>query len=196
MEERSMERTVAETATKLTYEDYLLFPDDDGLRHEILDGEHYVSASPNLRHQTVLMNLYRPLDVFVRPARLGRLFPVAIDVLLAKHDIVVPDLLFVRAERAGMFTAANLPGAPDLVVEVLSPSGRKRDEVIKRDRYEKTGVGEYWLIDPEAETVKVFRLAGERYGRPLLLSLHDGDSLTTPLLPGLEIPLAVVFADE
>ena len=190
-----MERTVAETATKLTYEDYLLFP-DDGLRHEILDGEHYVSPAPNIRHQDVVMNLYRALYAFIRPSRLGRLFCVAVDVLLAKHDIVVPDLIFVRAERAAMFTPANLQGSPDLAVEVLSPSGRKRDEVIKRDRYEKTGVAEYWLVDHEAETVKVFRLEGGRYGRPQLLSLPDGDSLTTPLLPGLEIPLAVVFEDE
>lgn len=191
-----MERTMAETATKLTYEDYLLFPDDDGLRHEILDGEHYVSPMPNVRHQTVVQNVYRVLDALVHPSRLGRLFCVGLDVLLSKHDIVVPDLLFVRAERAGMFTAANLPGAPDLAVEVLSPSGRKRDEVIKRDRYEQTGVAEYWLIDPKAETIKVFRLVDGRYGRPQLLSLRDSDSLTTPLLPGLEIPLAVVFADE
>ena len=150
-----MERTMAETATKLTYEDYLLFPDDDGLRHEILDGEHHVSPSPNVRHQTVLQNLHRELDAFVRPRRLGKLFCVAIDVLLGKHDVAVPDLLFVRTERVGMFTAANCQGAPDLLVEVLSPSGRKRDEVIKRDRYEQTGVAEYWVVDPEAETVKV-----------------------------------------
>ena len=189
-----MEHDVAITATKLTYEDFVRFP-DDGLRHEILDGDHHVSPSPSLWHQTVLQNLYRELDEFIRPRRLGRLFCVAVDVVLAPHDIVVPDLLFVSAERAGMFTAANLQGAPDLLVEVLSPSGRKRDEVIKRDRYEQTGVREYWLVDPEAETVKVFRREGERYGRPLLLSLRDGDALTTPLLPELSIALATVFAE-
>ena len=190
-----MERTVAETATKLTYEDYLLFP-DDGLRHEILDGEHFVSPSPNLRHQIVIMNLFRALDTFVRGSRIGRLFFAPVDVLLSRHDVVVPDLLFVRSERFDLFTAANVQGSPDLLVEVLSPSGRKRDEVIKRDRYERTGVAEYWLVDPEVETVKVFRLEGGRYGRPQLLSLRDGDSLTTPLLPSLEVPLADVFADE
>ncbi|HEV8238983.1 MAG TPA: Uma2 family endonuclease [Thermoanaerobaculia bacterium] len=189
-----MEHSVATTAAKLTYEDFVGFP-NDGLRHEILDGEHYVSPSPNPRHQTVLLNLYRALDAFIHPRRLGRLFCVAIDVLLAEHDVVVPDLLFVRSERMGIFTAANCQGAPDLLVEVLSPSGRKRDEVIKRDRYEKTGVAEYWLVDPDAETVKVFRRDGERYGRPELLSLHQGDSLTTALLPDLVIPLAAVFEE-
>ena len=186
---------MATTATKLTYEDLLRFPEDDGLRHEILDGEHFVSPSPSLWHQKVLQNLYRKLDAFIRPRRMGELFCVAIDVVLGQHDIVVPDLLFVRAERVDVFTAANCQGAPDLLVEVLSPSGRKRDEVIKRDRYERNDVGEYWLVDPDAETVKVFRLEGERYGRPQLLSLRDGDALTTPLLPGLEVPLAAVFEE-
>lgn len=189
-----MEHSVATTAAKLTYEDLLRFPEDDGLRHEILDGEHFVRPSPSCWHQKVLQNLYRELDAFIRPRRMGELFCVAIDVVLGQHDVVVPDLLFVGAERVDMFTAANCQGAPDLVVEVLSPSGRKRDEVIKRDRYEQTGVGEYWLVDPEAETVKILRFEGERYGRPQLLSLREGDALTTPLLPDLAIPLAAVFA--
>jgi Uma2 family endonuclease len=190
-----MERTVAESATKLTYEDLLQFPDDDGLRHEILDGEHFVSPSPNLRHQTVLMNLFRRIDPFVRERRPAKLFVACVDVVLAPHDVVVPDLLFVSAERVAMLTPANVQGSPDLLIEILSPSGRKRDEVIKRDRYEVNGVAEYWLVDPEVETVKVFRLDGGRYGRPQLLSLRDGDALTTPLLLGLEIPLAVVFEE-
>jgi Uma2 family endonuclease len=195
MEGRSMEHSVATTA-KLTYEDFLQFP-DDGQRHEILDGEHYVSAAPNVRHQVVLANLFRAFDGFVHSRRLGRLFFAPLDVLLSVHDIVEPDLLYVRADKKALITAANVQGAPDLLIEVLSPSGRKRDEVIKRDRYEKNGVAEYWLVDPEAETVKVFRREGKpaRYGRPQLLSLREGDALTTPLLPGLEIPLAVVFED-
>lgn len=189
-----MEHSVATTAARLTYEDLLQTP-DDGLRHEILDGEHFVSAAPNVRHQVVLANLYRALDAFVRARGLGWVLFAPLDVLLSEHDVVEPDLLFVSAQRSGLLAVANVQGAPDLLIEVLSPSGRKRDEVIKRDRYEKTGVGEYWLVDPEAETVKVFRLEGERYGRPQLLSLHQGDSLTTPLLPGLVIPLATVFEE-
>lgn len=189
-----MEHSVATTAAKLTYEDFLQLP-DDGLRHEILDGEHFVSAAPNVRHQVVLVNLLMALHAFVKPRQLGRVFVAPLDVLLSPHDVVEPDLLFVRAERSGLITTANVQGAPDLLIEVLSPAGRKRDEVIKRDRYEQTGVAEYWLVDPEAETVKVFRREGERYGRPQLLTLRDGDVLTTPLLPELVIPLATVFAE-
>jgi Uma2 family endonuclease len=190
-----MARGMASNATKLTYEDFVLFP-DDGRRHEIIDGEHFVTPSPARRHQRVLRNLTLVLVPFVREARLGEVLFAPFDVVFTRHDVVEPDLLYISAERSGVLTEANVQGAPDLVVEVLSPSSRRQDEVLKRDLYERGGVAEYWLVDPDAETVKVFRL-GEvgRFGRPLLLSLRDGDSLSTPLLPRLEISLAAVFAD-
>jgi Uma2 family endonuclease len=187
------------SATKLTYEDFVLFP-DDGKRHELIDGEHFVTPSPNRRHQTVLVNLTGILLPIVRKRRLGHLYFAPFDVVFTRHDVVEPDLLFISAARSAVLTDANVQGAPDLVVEVLSPSSRRQDEVLKRDLYERGGVAEYWIVDPEAETVKVFRLAeGEaevsRFARPLLLTLREGDALATPLLPGLEIPLSAVFED-
>jgi Uma2 family endonuclease len=195
MEGGTMAReTMAAGATKLSYEDFLLFP-EDGKRHELIDGEHYVSASPNLWHQIVSKNLFRALDAFVRERRLGDVFYAPVDIVLSWHDVVVPDLLFVSQANLEILEAKNIKGPPDLLVEIVSPSNRRNDEVLKRDLYERQGVEEYWLVDPEAETVKVFRREGERYGRPSLLSLRDGDALTTPLLPDFELPLAVVFAE-
>ena len=190
---------MAGSATKLTYEDFVLFP-DDGKRHELIDGEHFVTPSPNRRHQACLRNLARGLDAFVHERRLGQVFFAPFDVVFTRHDVVEPDLLFIGTARSNVLTEANVQGAPDLVVEVLSPSSRRQDEVLKRDLYERGGVAEYWLVDPDAETVKVFRLeesepGTSRFGRPLLLTLRDGDALSTPLLPGLEIPLAAVFED-
>ena len=186
---------MAGSATKLTYDDFVRFP-DDGKRHELIDGEHFVTPSPNRRHQWVLQNLYRSLDLVVRERGLGRVFLAPFDVVLTPVDVVEPDLLYISAERSDILTAANVQGAPDLVVEVLSPSGRRQDEVLKRDLYERGGVSEYWIVDPEAETVKVFR-RGERgrFDRPLLLTLRDADAVSTPLLPGLEVPLAAVFEE-
>jgi Uma2 family endonuclease len=186
---------MASSATKLTYEDFVLFP-DDGKRHELIDGEHFVTPSPNRRHQWVLQNLTTLLVPFVRERRLGRVFFAPFDVVFTPHDVVEPDLLYISAERSGILTEANVQGAPDLVVEVLSPSGRRQDELLKRDLYERGGVAEYWIVDPEAETLKVFRRGEDGgFGRAQLLTLRDGDALSTPLLPGLEVPLVAVFED-
>lgn len=189
-----MGRTVAQTAPKLTYDDFVLFP-DDGKRHELIDGEHYVSPSPNVRHQRVLRRLSMLLQSFVEAHRLGEIFFAPLDVVFTLHDVVEPDLIFVSNARASILTAANLQGAPDLVVEVLSPSNRRYDEVRKRGLYERAEVGEYWIVDPEADTVKVYRRDGDQFGRPALLSAGDADRLTSPLFPGLEIALADVLAE-
>ncbi len=189
-----MGESVAQSATKLTYDDLVLFP-EDGKRHELIEGEHFVTPSPNVRHQEIGQNVFRILDGFVRERRLGKVFGFPVDVVLTRHDVVVPDVQFLSKDRLEILTAANLGGPPDLAVEILSPSGRRRDEVLKRDLYERAGVAEYWLVDPEAEAVKVFARDGGRYGRPRLLALRESDVLSTPLLPGLEIPLAAVFAE-
>ena len=187
-----MARTMPASTTKLTYEDFLLFP-DDGKRHELIDGEHFVTPSPDVRHQRVLRHLSSWLDRFAAEHGLGEVFFAPLDVLLSEHDVVEPDLLFVATDRSAIVTPANVRGAPNLVLEVLSPASRGRDEVLKRALYERTGVDEYWLVDPEAETVKVFRRQGDRHARPMLLAVHEGDVLATPELPGIEIPLQAIF---
>jgi Uma2 family endonuclease len=194
MEEPTMGRTVAQSAPKLTYDDLALFP-DDGKRHELIDGVHFVTPAPNTRHQRIVIHLAVALETFARAHGLGKVFVAPYDVVFSRHDVVEPDLIFVSAARAAVLTAAHAAGAPDLVIEILSPSTRRRDEMLKRDLYEARGVAEYWLIDPEAETVKVLRREEERFGRARLLSLRDGDLLETALLPGLELPLATVFED-
>lgn len=124
---------------------------------------------------------------------LGLVLPAPVDVVLSEHDVVEPDLVFISRERRDRITEANIQGAPDLVVEVLE-STRRRDEITKRHLYERHGVREYWLVDPELETVKVWR-AGERgFERRAELSLERGDSLTTPVIPGLELPLSRLFS--
>jgi Uma2 family endonuclease len=193
MEEQEMAGSMAQGAPKLTYDDLVLFP-DDGKRHEIIDGEHYVTPSPNTRHQAIAVELTTLLHGFVRSRGLGRVFAAPYDVVISVHDVVEPDLMFVAAARAGVITGANAQGAPDLVVEILSPSTRQRDEVLKRGLYERAGA-EYWIVDPEADAVKVLRRDGGRFGRPLLLSALDGDVLSSPLLPDLEIALGDLFAE-
>ena len=97
-------------------------------------------------------------------------------------------------ERAALvLTDANVQGVPELVIEVGSPSTRKRDETIKRRLYEKSGVSEYWVVDPELDVVRVYRAVEKGFGKPVEWSLEAGDVLTTPLLAGLELPLSEIF---
>jgi Uma2 family endonuclease len=175
---------------KLTYEDYLLFP-EDGQRHEILDGEHYVTPSPFIRHQLISSKLHSRLGPFIERGNFGTLLAAPTDVILSPHDIAQPDLLFISNGRIGIVTEPNVQGAPDLVIEILSKSTRRRDERLKLERYDRFGVLEYWMFDPDSKGTKVYRRDGGRLR--LAAELSAGDVLTTPLLPGLEIPLAEIF---
>ena len=177
---------------KLTYEDYLRFP-KDGNRHEILDGEHYVTAAPYPRHQSVVAELMGWIVPFVRQHRLGRFLPAPIDVLLDRHDIVQPDLLFISNASMKILTEKNVQGAPDLVIEVLSDSTRKRDEGIKLERYELLGVQEYWVVDPKRSEARIYRRSGDRLHQTAELTAAARDLLTSPFFPGLEIPLFEIF---
>lgn len=179
---------------KLTYDDFVQFP-DDGKRHELIDGEHYVTAAPNTKHQRVVTDFTGMLWAFVRSRQLGQVFVAPFDVVFSDVDVVEPDLLFIsKARQDDVLTAAHVRGAPDLVVEVGSPSTRKVDETTKRRLYERYGVAEYWVVDPELDEIKVYRRAGDRFERMALLSAEQRDVLTSPLFPGLELPLTDIFA--
>jgi Uma2 family endonuclease len=173
-------------STKLTYEDYCLIP-DDGRRHEIIDGEHYVNPSPNTKHQMVVRNISFAMWQYVRPRRLGQVFAAPYDVVLSTFNIVEPDVIFVGKAREHIITEANITGAPDLVVEVLS-TNYKYDEVVKFKAYQAMDIPEYWIADPVRETVKIYRRAAGRFALA-----ETGDAVTTPLLPGFTLPLREIF---
>ncbi|MEA2601740.1 MAG: hypothetical protein QOF89_2732 [Acidobacteriota bacterium] len=177
---------------KLTYDDYVLIP-EDGQRHEILDGEHYVSPAPLTRHQLISVRLTGRLEPFVRERRLGWVLPAPTDVVLSPYDVVQPDLFFISIERLGIVTEENVQGAPDLVIEIFSKKTRQQDEGSKREIYERYGVREYWMLDPDRNSVRVYRRIGNRLRLVAELSAAAGDVLKTPLLPGLELKLSEIF---
>ena len=180
---------------KLTYDDFLLFP-DDGKRHELIDGEHYVTPSPNIRHQAILGNLHFFIRAWLEQHPVGRVFMAPLDVVFTQFDVVEPDLLFVSRQRApGILTAKHVTGAPDIVVEIGSPSTRKRDETIKRRLYERSGVSEYWVVDPNLDVVRVYRNRDGRFDHPVELRADAGDVLTSPHLDGLEMPVGRIFSE-
>lgn len=178
---------------KLTYEDLRRIP-EDRQRHELLDGAHVVSPCPTFHHQCISIRLCARLQIFVETSGLGHVVAAPFDVILSEHDVVEPDVLFVAADRTAIIMESCVQGAPDLVVEVLSPSTRRRDLGAKLARYEKFGVPEYWVFEPDDSTVRVLRRKGDHFLPPIWLAAQNDDLLTTPLLPGLEISLRDVFA--
>jgi Uma2 family endonuclease len=180
---------------KLTYDDFLLFP-DDGKRHELIDGEHYVTPSPNTKHQRVSGNLHWLLRSWLEAHPVGQVFYAPFDVVFSNFDVVEPDLLYLSNERAReVLTKQHVKGTPDVVIEIGSPGTRKRDETIKRRLYERSGVLEYWVVDPELDIIRIYRRSGGGFERPHELSREAGDALSTPLLPGCEFPLAQIFKE-
>ena len=189
-----MRTPAARPDTRLTYDDFVLFP-DDGKRHEIIDGEHYVTPTPNVRHQRLVGRLFFEIASYLKAhAGAGEVFAAPLDVVLSFYDIVEPDLLFVASDQSAILTDKNVHGPPALVVEVLSKSTRKRDAQTKRRLFERTGVREYWLVDPELDTVQVFRPSPSgKLTRVAELTAEDDQTLTTPLLPGCEVGLRELF---
>jgi Uma2 family endonuclease len=180
---------------KLTYDDFVLFP-DDGKRHELIDGEHYVTPSPSRKHQAIAWNLTVMIGTYLESNPVGRAFTAPFDVIFSDFDVVEPDLLYISKARLDeILTTKHVRGAPNLVVEIASPSTRTRDESLKRKLYERSGVEEYWVIDPGRNTIAVYRLTGAVFVRALQLDGARNDTLTTPLLPYLEMPLHRVFKD-
>jgi Uma2 family endonuclease len=177
---------------KLTYEDYRLLP-DDGRRYELIDGDLVISPSPKTKHQRIARTLLTALDNFLKRHPLGEIFIVPYDVVLSEHDVCQPDLVFVAAAQASIITNDNIRGSPALVIEILSEGNRKLDETIKLQRYEHFGIPEYWIVDPELDLMKIYRLTDGRYVRAAELTAAHHDILTTPQLPDFTLPLATLF---
>ena len=187
------------SARKLTYDDFLRLPgfEDDGRRHELIDGEHHVTPSPSERHQSVVVELTRVLGNYITATGIGRVYVGPFDVILSPHDVVEPDVLFVLADELKTVTQRGVFGAPALVVEVLSPGARRRDKTVKRKLYGLAGVQEYWIVDPDARTVTVYRSTPARVLEVVEdLGPTGHETLTSPLLPGFSVVVADLFASS
>lgn len=176
---------------KLTYADLELLP-GDGKRYELHEGEVFVTAAARPEHQELAHELCRRLQDFVKPRRLGKVY-VAVDVYLSEHTTYTPDLVFVAAAYTSRIVRKFIRGAPDLIVEIVSPTTEVRDRGIKSHDYARYGVPEYWIFDEAKCTAEVFALRGDSY--ELLGCFGEKDTLRSQSLPGLEIPLAEVWPE-
>ncbi len=180
---------------KFTYEDYKSLPYVERQRYELLEGELIpMTPSPGEAHQAVSIALSSALYRFVREQRLGRVYEAPFDVVLGERgeeQVVQPDILFIAQERRDIIHEEEIRGAPDLVIEILSPATAEKDRVFKRRLYAKYGVKEYWIVDPHEGTLEVLTLGEQGYERYGLY--RKDEALTSPLLPGLRISLTEIF---
>ena len=173
---------------KLDYDD-LAYAPDDGRRYELLDGSLVASSSPRPLHQRVSKRLQRQLEDHFEDRGLGEVFAAPVDVVLAYHDVVVPDLVVVTTPA--QVTERAIEGAPTIVVEILSPSTNERDRNVKAGRYATLGVPHYWIVDPIEEAIECYKL--EATGYALVISATGSAQLTHPDWPDLTLYLAAIW---
>ena len=182
---------VIETRTRLTVQDYLAIPEDDENRYELIDGELYMAPAPSWRHQRNKGKLYSALERFVYANGLGEVVDAPLDVYLSDEDVFQPDVVFISNKRIDIIRPDGVHGAPDLVIEVLSPGTARHDLIIKRERYEEFEVREYWLANPIAKTITVLRARNGVF--ELIGVFGEGETVETPLLSGLVVDVSAVF---
>lgn len=148
---------VVNKKTKLTYDDYVQFP-DDGRIHELIDGDHYVAPAPGTRHQRVSRHVQFQLYRQLEEAGLAEVFNAPTDVHLSDVDVVQPDIVVIDTSRGYIISPKKINAAPELVVEILSSSTGTRDQGLKRELYQRAGVPRYWIVDPEKNEVRTYEL--------------------------------------
>ena len=177
---------------KLTYDDYAILPEEPGFRHEVIDGVLFRDPSPSFHHQRVSRRLQRVLeDYFNEVDPKGEVFNAPLDLTLTKYTVVQPDLLYLPGSRPAQHDPVDT--LPELVVEVLSPSTRRKDRVTKLNRYQSAGVVHYWMLDPEDAIIEAYELRDEYYMS--IVRAHEG-TFSHPSFPGLSFEIEALFCDS
>ena len=156
------------SSIKMGYREYCAIP-DDGRRHEIVDGVHYVNPAPSTYHQTVSRKIQFQLFAQIELKEEGFVFNAPTDLQLSEHDIVQPDILLVLKRHKIKITPTKIKGPPDLVIEIISPGTKDHDRVRKFSLYGQSGVAEYWIVDIDEHRVEQYVL---RHGQYQLLGTH------------------------
>lgn len=175
-----------------TYEDYLRIPEEPGYRHEILEGTLAREPSPSMHHQRVSRELgYQLITFFKTFDPDGELFFAPLDVVLKINNVLQPDIVFVSSARREIMRLEHIDGPCDLVVEIMSPSNRRKDRLLKMEIYRQAGITHYWLVDTEENTLEAFTLMHGNY--TLLAAGGPGDVFVHPAFPGLNLNLDQIF---
>ncbi|MCA1586178.1 MAG: Uma2 family endonuclease [Acidobacteria bacterium] len=178
---------MSRAAQKISYDDYAEFL-PDGLIHQIIDGELYMTPAPNPFHQRASKRLQRQLEAYFEAGGSAEVFDAPIDVILSNHDVVQPDIVVVK--NAAQISKRGIEGAPFLVVEVLSPASIRTDRTVKLVRYAAFNVPHYWILDPDDRSIECYRASVGEYA--LVVNAKAPQSLLHPDFAELVIDLAAL----
>jgi Uma2 family endonuclease len=183
---------VAKIEPLMTVDDLEAMP-EDGNRYEVIEGELFVSCAPRLPHQIVSGNIFGYFFIYLSEHPVGRIVATP-GLVFTQYSGVIPDLVFYSHGRGEeIISKERLNGAPEIVIEILSP-GREnvsRDRVAKRQLYAKHGVNEYWIVDSQSHVIESYRRANQ--GLEFAATLRNNDIVTSPFLPGFACPLTKIF---
>jgi Uma2 family endonuclease len=158
---------------------------------QLIKGELFMSPSPRWRHQQIVLNIASAIREHLRKHRVGKVTIAPSDVELSPDDVYEPDIYFVSKARVGIFTEQGASGAPDLVIEVLSPSTARLDRGPKREGYAAAGVRELWFVEPRQRKIEIYTLQGSELA--LVRTAGIGDTIETPLIPELTLDVREIF---
>lgn len=169
--------------------------EDDLFIYELFDGEIMKRSAPSLIHQSVSRELLTEITLFLRKNPIGTVYSAPVDLNLDEHNAFQPDLAFISKERSFLIEDGDyIRGAPDLVVEIISPGTVKKDRVIKKDLCERFAIREYWLVDPLNKGIEIYIMQEDKY------VLHDLQEITgkisSTVLAGFELELGHIFGEE
>jgi len=176
---------------RYTYQDYLNLP-DDGKRYEVINGELVMVAAPNTIHQNIIIKIIYELENFLRQSKIGKIFCAPTDIKFSETEVVQPDIFFISKERFYIITENNINDAPDLIIEILSPSTAYYDLLEKKELYEQFGVKEYWIVDPNKHRVDVFLIEDNQYKLNQRVIMEG--SVKSSVIKGFEISVEDIFS--
>lgn len=187
-----METLVVESL--VTYAEYRELDEDDNYWYELLHGELVKKSAPSPRHQITQANLFWLMENHCRLHKLGKILCAPIDVFVDEYNAPQPDLLFIADINKSIITQDGITGAPDLVVEILSPSSIRNDRGVKQRLYQRLGVAEYWILDPKNSSIEVYRLVDGMYD--LVSFAVERGTVDSTALPGLQIEVSEIFVEQ
>ena len=173
-----------------TYQDYLDLP-EDGKRYEVINGDLIMVPGPNTDHQDVSGNLEFELRMVVKKHPIGKVFDAPYDVVLNENNVFQPDIIFVSNENSKIITEKNITGAPDLIIEILSPQTGYYDLTEKKEIYAEFGVKEYWIVDPKKKWIETHINDNNKF--KLKQRSEKQGTLKSTLLEGFQIELSEIF---